>query len=70
MTDWFARPVLHVTDVEDSLPFTLTGSASRAHGATRKTAERMLHRSTGRAARLSWPTRGPKKLARGLCSFP
>ena len=46
--------------------FTLTGSASRAPGATRRKAERALHRSTGRAARLSWPTRGRRRLARGL----
>src|SRR6266576_4210641 len=46
--------------------FTLTGSASRAPGATRRKAERALHRSTGRAARLSWTTRGRRRLARGL----
>jgi hypothetical protein len=32
MTDWFARPVLHVTDVETSLRFTLTASVSSVPG--------------------------------------
>jgi catechol 2,3-dioxygenase-like lactoylglutathione lyase family enzyme len=48
MTDWFARPVLHVKDVDASARFyvNLLGFT----GATTKKAERESHKSTGRAA--------------------
>ena len=50
--------------------FMLTGSALRAPGSTTTTAERTLHRSTGRAARLSWPTRGRRRFAGLMFMFP
>jgi len=53
MTDWFARPVLHVTDVEASLHFYVNRLGFTSPGATTRTAERASHRSIGRAARLS-----------------
>jgi catechol 2,3-dioxygenase-like lactoylglutathione lyase family enzyme len=51
MTDWFARPVLHVTDVEASLRFYVDRLGFTAPGATTRTVERMSHKSTDRAAR-------------------
>ena len=66
MTDWFARPILHVKDVDASVRFYVTSLASRAPGATTRKAERESHRSTGRAALSSWPTISPqRRLARG-----
>jgi hypothetical protein len=66
MTDWFARPVLHVKNVDASLRFYVNLLASRAHGATTRKAGRELHRSTGRAALSFWPTTWPqRRLARG-----
>lgn len=52
MTDWFARPVLHVTDVEASLRFYIDRLGFTSPWATTRTAERPSHRSTDRAARL------------------
>jgi len=64
MTDWFARPVLNVKDVEASLRFYVNRLGFTSPGRSMRTAERMSHRSTGRAARLSWPT-GAEKIGKG-----
>ena len=51
MTEWFARPILHVKDVDASFRFAfMRALALRAHGAMTRRAERELHKSTGRAA--------------------
>ena len=65
MTEWFARPVLHVKDVEASVGFYVDQLGFTSPWRHNEDGKRMSHRSTGRAARLSWLTRGRRRLARG-----
>ena len=65
MTDWFARPVLHVTDVEASLRFYVDRLGFTSPWRYDDDGRAHVAGSTGRAARLSWPTRGRKRLAKG-----
>ena len=65
MTDWFARPVLHVTDVEASLRFYVNQLGFTSPWRYDEDGRAQSHRSTGKAARLSWPTHGRRRLARG-----
>ena len=47
MTDWFVRPVIHVTDVEASLRFYVNRLGFTKPGATTRTADAFLHQISG-----------------------
>ena len=51
MTDWFARPILNVEDVEASLRFYVDKLGFTSPCATTRAEVRMAHKSTGKAAR-------------------
>jgi len=64
MTAWFARPVLHVTDVEASLRFYVNRLGFTSPWRYDEDGRARVAQ-VDRAARLSWPTRGRGRLARG-----
>jgi len=65
MTDWFPRPVLHVTDVEASLRFYVNGLGFTSSWRYDEDGRARVAQVDGWAARLSWPTHGRRRLARG-----
>ena len=66
MTDWFARPILHVRDVDASIRFYVDLLGFTSPWRYDEEGRRESHKSIGRVALSSWPTISPRRrLARG-----
>ena len=66
MTEWFARPVLHVADVEASLRFYVNGSASRAPGGIEEDGKAHVAQVERQGCALILADTWPEKIGKGL----
>jgi len=70
MTEWFARAVLHVTDVEASLRFYIDRLGFTNPWRYEEDGRVHVAQAERRDARLSCPTIGRRRSAKGSCLFP
>ena len=64
MTDWFARPVLHVTDVDASIRFYVDRLGFSSPWHFEEDDKTFVAQVERQAARSSFPASGPRRSAR------